>query len=263
MARNNILIDQIYAAGPTAFNNNFDCYLLQETAASSKSPGEYSPIEVYDQTGKTKIIDHRIFATRIEKITIPSLSLSSGEISYGNEKIAVAGSKLETENKSKITVRMDANLYLLGMLNTIAGTSMTSDVLNVSNTNITFGSFVAYTNLYRPRLTFIVRRGSQYQFTDAQRAGTEASSLFDANRKDELVDRSSIDDPDTASNPGLLKGSFRSDYDPTKSATQMNQFAVFEDVRFCGTNDIGLSKQSGTLKMDYEFIFKHLSFEKF
>lgn len=260
MARNNQLIEKIYQAGPSAFSNNFDCYLLQETSAGSAA--NYEPIDIYDTDGSTKLIDYRVFATRIEKISIPSTAVQTGDISYGNEKITVAGSKLEYDNKAKITIRLDEKLYTLGMLNAMANTTLTSDKLVISNTHMAFGTYVAYTALYRPRLTFIVRRGSAYQMTDSYKAGAEANSLLDASRKSERIDSQDLKDPDAAANPGLYKGSYRVNYDVVPSATQMNQFAIFEDIRFLGGNDINLGKSADPVKADYEFVFKHLSFER-
>lgn len=269
-------------AGADAMSNMFDVYIVQckdnkwnpigydGKELAQPRDDEFKAYDIFDATAVGCVLDAELLSTRIESITIPGRSRGTFELAISGTSMVKPSGQFNFENKASMSIRMDTLLTVHKTLTTYAMTSQgcryyanpTPDESMVPNT-----FWHAINSGFQTDI--IVRRAACKYLYDGKLSysekskGPDGTPVFTEKRMIGAEERMAallwLDAHTNKADVGKYKN--RGDVFDTKSnyPDKMNDFFIFQNVRFIGSSDLEFERESsGPQSISYEFIFQNL-----
>lgn len=228
----NSAIDRILDAGPLLYSNMFDvAFVISKRNTDAKDgPASVKKTIVFlknkldlnsdvESEVRNELFNISNFSARCSAVTIPLAQLQTTPTKFLEHSIERAGTFVNFDNSSSITIDMDANLYFLDFFQSLAG--------------------------HRPNYGYSFSGSKVWSDTPAQAANLIGNS-------DYILDL-------VVSSRSLGSFHALKYNPTTEAGDWANICYVFQDVRFLGTGPVKFSRDSNAIfSCTFDFIFRSL-----
>lgn len=248
-------ISVMHEQSPDFMSNMYTCYL--KVNSNSENP---ISIPTEHWTGKDGMFN-KVFAVRLEGISIPQQQQNSFEYKFGPVSIQKISNDISIKKKGDISLNLDQPLYVLDTMSKLSGQFYLLDNRD-DYANYKFDSFENLKEL-KDEVSLIKRDGGPaannylsnlFPLLYSSRPENTKTGERSTEKRRLTLDMCVVYHPDSS-----LAVKFDPDRDAAFKDKGYIQY-VFKDVRFLGpTSKMTFSRgQASAMKMSYSFIFKRL-----